>query len=198
MRHGVIADVRTTQSLGVDINARDLDGKTALELCEEFAENAIAQELIRLGSDLTIRLGAKSDTLLHRAARRENYGFAMLLLGNDFPVNTPNKRGDTAAHIAASKHHEFLMKLLLSRGADANIENHAGNTPLHVAARNGNSVVIRHLVSAGADANQTNARRRTPLDEAIGNRHEETVREIRNCGGERQADRERLLFKMLD
>ncbi len=88
VRQGAIADVRTAQSLGVDINAKNIDGKTALELCEEFAENGIALELIQIGCDQTIRLGAYSDTLLHRAARRENYGFAMLLLGNGFPVDT--------------------------------------------------------------------------------------------------------------
>jgi ankyrin repeat protein len=198
VRKGGIAEIRSAQSLGVDINAKDLDRKTALELCEEYAENAIALELIQFGCDTGIRLGAHEDTLLHRAVRRENYGFATLLLGSSFPVDTPNNRGDTATHIAASKHHEFLMKLLLAHGANVDIENHAGNTPLHVAARNGNSVAIRHLVKAGAAVNPTNARKRTPLDEAIGKRHQETVRELLSCGGESQADRDRPLFKMLD
>ncbi|MEZ6137033.1 MAG: ankyrin repeat domain-containing protein [Pirellulaceae bacterium] len=197
VRQGDIDDVRTAHSLGVDINAKDIDRKTALELCEEFAENAIALELIQFGCDTGIRIGAFADTLLHRAVRRENYGFAMLLLGSGFPVDTPNNRGDTATHIAASKHNEFLMKLLLAHSADVNIENLAGNTPLHVAARNGNSVVVRHLVNAGAAVNSTNARKRTPLDEAIGSRHEETIRKLRSYGGERQADCDRPLFKML-
>ena len=198
VRHGVIGDVRAALAEGVDINAKDLDRKTALELCEEYAENAIALELIQFGCDTGIRLGAFADTLLHRAVRRENYGFAMLLLGSGFPVDTPNNRGDTATHIAASKYHEFLMKLLLAHGADVNIENHTGNTPLHVAARNDNSFAIRHLVKAGAAVNPINARKRTPLDEAIGNRHDETVRELRSYGGERRDDRDRPLFKMLD
>lgn len=130
VRRGCIADVRTTLLLGIDINAKNIFGKSALELCEEFAQNTIALELIQLGCDKSIRLGASSDTLLHQAVRRENFGFAKLLLESGFPVNSQNNRGDTSAHIAARKHHEFLMKLLLAHGANANAVNQAGNTPL--------------------------------------------------------------------
>jgi ankyrin repeat protein len=130
-------------SAGVDVDARDAEGTTALI--------AAATERSMLVS------------LLAGDADRSEIVALLLAAGAD--VAARDKDGATPLHLATS-HNDRTVTLLLAAGADVTLRDARGLTPLHRAvgrAENGCAAVIEMVLAAGSDVNTRDGDGRTPL-----------------------------------
>lgn len=76
------------------------------------------------------------NTILHHAARYDNYPLLFKLLDEDVSdiINATNHNGDTFLHIlGAFACHDKMEEILKDESIDVNIANLDGNTPLHLA-----------------------------------------------------------------
>jgi len=150
------ADAQTAKALlslpsgGVDANARDEDGLTALMYAAMYAGADCVELLLEKGGDPNAK--SKSDvTALMLAVDRPDK--VRLLLAKGADVNAKSKQGHTALSIAAGRasgreESSEVVKALLDHGADLGVTNILG-----AAARSGDIAVVKLLSERGADPN---------------------------------------------
>ena len=157
-RSGDSAAVRSLLASGVDVNAADGDGLTALHAAAERGHDEVVEHLLarRADAGATTRIG--SYTPLHLAALGAHAEVAEMLVeaGADPNAVTTNS-GVTALHLAAAAIDGApTVEVLLQHGADPNArEASAGQTPLMFAAAENQADAIRELTGAGADPSLT-------------------------------------------
>ena len=153
---------------GVDVNATNPGGPTALSLAARSNENPeMVLALVRAGADLDARASYLDEAPLHlAAANNENPEVALALINAGSDVNVGNRHGDTPLLRAlyANENPEVALALI-EAGADVNARELATSaTPLHRAASfSRGPEVAAALIQAGADLNARNARGATPL-----------------------------------
>ena len=128
---------------GVDINARDPTGKTALHIAAEHGNVTSVHVLQRHGVELNIETYSKGI-----GRDRDIWGRA------------------TALYLACSHGHSEVVQILLDAGADVNSRNCSMRTPLMQAARGGHSACVEQLLDHGADHMIRDINEFTPLHEA--------------------------------
>ena len=145
--------VRTLLQQGVDVNAAQGDGMTALHWAAERGDIEIAEMLVYAGAnaEATTRIGAH--TPLHVASRAGSAAVVELLLIFGGSVDTPTATtGATPLHLAAASGNTDVVRMLLERGADPNArEAEWGQTPLIFAAAQNRAPAITVLLAGGAD-----------------------------------------------
>ncbi|MCC6127993.1 MAG: ankyrin repeat domain-containing protein, partial [Chlamydiae bacterium] len=155
---------------GLDLEERDLQGRTPLFLAAVQGHRGIIQRLLSQGA----RLDASSneqETVLHLASF---YGYAQIL--DDFLkdplglklIHVQDSDGKTPLHRAVwgvSK--PTIVKMLLDHGADPNVLNKYDYTPLHWAAKHGHLESARILLERGANLSSANTNQDTPMDLAL-------------------------------
>lgn len=103
-------------SAGIDINARDKDGCTALIISSEKGDLETAELLIREGADVNIRdMGGY--TALMYVAYNGNLDLAKLLIRNKADVRTRDNDGWTALMFASLGRKTDMVELLKKSGA---------------------------------------------------------------------------------
>ena len=117
---------------GVDVNAKDLDGDTALH--EAFRRNHV--EVVRI----LIQAGARVDercncgrTPIFKASARGCADGVRLLLEAGANLKLSNDAGWTPLHAATAFAHPDVVSLLIGANAEINAVDGDGNTPLHFA-----------------------------------------------------------------
>ena len=144
------AVVRSLLQQGVDVNATEPDGATALHWAARMDDVETAE--------LLIRSGAKADapnrysvTPLALACINGSGKMVDLLLKAGVDPDTAAGDGETALMTAARTGKIEAVKVLLANGADVNAqEGWRGQTALMWAAAEGHTAVIRALVERGA------------------------------------------------
>jgi ankyrin repeat protein len=96
---------------GMDINARDKDGSTALMVASEKGDIEMAQFLIQNGADVNAK-NIDSYTALMYVAYKGNLEIAELLIKHKADVNARDKDGWTALRYASIQGRNDIMKLL--------------------------------------------------------------------------------------
>jgi ankyrin repeat protein len=143
-----LIDLITTR--GSELNEKDNDGKTALDLALDRTDSAVhaftAEKLVLAG----VYSQHPFYTYFAPAVRSSNYNIRL----ND---------GYTVYHYAAREGYTGFIDFLIAKGADCNIKNSSGAAPLHEAARNGKIEAMEKLIAAGADVNMQDAKGNTPL-----------------------------------
>jgi len=137
VRFGLPMQAKEAIDRGADTNFHD-DGLSLLQLAEKHHANEVAGILITAGAN-TDELDKNGDTLLHRSARRGNFGFAHILLEHGVSPNVQNHKGETPLHLAARAGFQYFVKTLLARGADPDIRDNAGRTAATYAFLSGES-----------------------------------------------------------
>ena len=134
----------------VDVNARTVDGTTALHLAVERDDAKMAEGLVRAGADVHAanRYGIRP---LAIAAVNGNAAIVGLLLDAGADPNAGLSSGETSVMTAARAGKVEALKLLLSRGGDANFRDPRGQTALMWAAARNNADAVRALIAARAD-----------------------------------------------
>jgi ankyrin repeat protein len=117
----------------------------------------------------------KSNTELHRAAKKGDAKKIKKLLDVGVDINYEGSSGCTALHLATDCGHEAVVRVLLSNGADPMAKSSEGRTPLHSAARIGHTAVVRLLLEQGVDVEAKDPSGSTALHIAAYNGHESVV-----------------------
>ncbi|CAB0043910.1 unnamed protein product [Trichogramma brassicae] len=122
----------------VDINARDNEGDTPLNVAAACGNRNSTELLLRRGGDPNL-VNNKGMTALHLICERSDVGdqaerfFAVNdEIGQQVLINARDNFGNIPLHLALNRGHRNLVGLLLRRGSDPNLANAEGSTPLHV------------------------------------------------------------------
>lgn len=107
-------------SKGVDINARDKRGVTALHWAISTGKYPLAEFLIQKGADVKVSI-----------------------------ATMPGAEGATPLHFAAGHGQARLVSLLLSKGADPTAKTKNGQTPLDIATEYKQDEIVKLLSTVG-------------------------------------------------
>jgi ankyrin repeat protein len=135
---------------GVDINAKNDEGVTALFRAVQCSNVDAACELIQMGANLTTR-SEDGNTLLHNIAKL-NFDLPCIddVLSKLKSIDICNDDGETPLHLAA-KSPSNIFAQLVARGASLNKKDKSGNTPLRLATESG---MVNNLAIALKNTNQ--------------------------------------------
>ena len=172
----------------IDINAVDLDGRSALHALAADSHqpckwnNETVRILLSAGIDLdkVDRLGR---TALHWAAATGKVSVASQILlvsaGRSLArARAATERGRTALHLAAENNHAEMVKLLLRNGALKEATSDGNWTALLNAAKNGHEETVDALLSADANVNARTSSGMTALHWAAELNHIGVVKRI--------------------
>ena len=173
---GELSEVRRLLSLGVNPNAIDDDGETALHIAAINGHVEVVKMLLAAGADLEVKGGIFGMTALIYATNQEHAEVAKILLSAGADVNAVGTFGSTALMNAAAGRHTEIVKMLLSAGANPNAANSNDGTALKLAAIKGRTENVKVLLDAGANPYAVDDQGRTPLIWASRNGQNEIVK----------------------
>ena len=156
--------VRALLQQGVDVNAPQADGATALHWAAHWDALEAADLLIRAGADVNAAndLGV---TPLWLACSNGNAGMVETLLASGASPNATRSTGETALMTCARPGSLGAVTALLAHGANVNArENMRGQTALMWAVANRHPDVARALVAHGADIHARSGVRRVVVN----------------------------------
>ena len=148
------AALRAEIARGVDVNAAQVDGTTALHWAAYYDDAETAALLVKSGANVNA-LNRYGVPPLARASTNGNAAVVRLLLDAGADANASMKGGETPLMLAARSGSADTVKALLVRGAKHDARESHGQTALMWAAAEGHAPVMRALVEAGADVNAT-------------------------------------------
>jgi hypothetical protein len=160
---------------GLDLDARNQFGESALLLSAHSGEPSAVKTLIRRGADLDAR-DKRGRTLVHLAARNPDPQMLRLVLSRDdeTSVDVRDNDGATALHLATS---DTCRDLLLAKGASVDAQTtSSGETPLMTLC--GSDASYSTLKTAIDRAERLDTRDnegRTALDHAVAARTADAI-----------------------
>jgi ankyrin repeat protein len=175
------ASVRTLLETGIDVNAAQVDGTTALHWAAYHDDAETVALLVRAGARVNAvnRYGVPP---LAQACTNGNAAIVKLLLEAGADANATMKGGETVLMLAARSGNDDAVKALLARGANPKSHERLGQTALMWAAAEGHTAVVRALIEAGADINAKVESGFTPFFFAVREGHLEVVRAFLEAG----------------
>jgi len=145
------AAARTLLQRGMNVNAPQPDGATALHWAVYQDDLETADLLIRAGANVRA-MNREGASVLSLACINGNADMIERLLKAGADPNERLANGETPLMLAARTGKVDAISVLFSHGAAVNAkENLRGTTPLMSAAANGNADAIKVLVEHGAD-----------------------------------------------
>ncbi len=148
--------VRALIKKGLDVNAAQGDGTTALHWAAMKGDAELTQLLIYAGANLraTTRIGAYTPLFL--AARGGHFDVVSALVAAGADVKTATANGTTPLMIAAAAGDTKTVTTLVENGSDVNArERYSGETPLMFAAGFNRAEAAKLLLARGADPKLT-------------------------------------------
>ncbi|HXG90718.1 MAG TPA: ankyrin repeat domain-containing protein [Vicinamibacterales bacterium] len=144
--------VRALLKQGMDVNAAQGDGMTALHWAARQGDVELAQMLLYAGANVkaSTRLGGYTPLLMAAQVGHATMLEMLIKSGADAKVATAN--GTTPLMMAATAGKADAVKLLLDHGADPNVKESArGETALMFAANFNRVDAMKALLDKGAD-----------------------------------------------
>ncbi len=135
---------------GINIEARDINGLSALFVAIHLKNQKAFQYLLNHGANVNAQNTLKRTPLIEAVVHKE-FKMVQTLIQNGADINIPTSRGNTPLIVAAENGDTKTIDLLVEHGADIDHQNEEGETALFQAARNGHFRVVRHLVKHGSD-----------------------------------------------
>ena len=182
---------------GVDINAHDDEGNTALHIAASKSNESqghinVVKALLNKGAKIDIQNNNQSTPILNALLSR-NISIIKLLLaygadckqilkiavkGNYAVLNLLLEHGSNHDlwYLGCMLNNEFIIKRLLDAGADKNTQDNFGNSAIHVAAEKGHVDVVRLLLENGADMDVQDNCSNTAISKAAEKGHVDVVR----------------------
>lgn len=147
---------------GMDKNAQNARGKTALMQASEAGHKKVVKALLQYGvkTELT---DADGSTALILAAGNDHHECVRALIDAAADVNAKNAKGWTALAMAAYRGHAKSTEVLLKTSRDALAKSDALSRALMVSALLGHSDIARLLLDAGAPVNTSIEKQQTAL-----------------------------------
>lgn len=152
--------IRRLRASGVDVNAANAVGDTALHVAVESRARDAIKELLAAGADVTRRNRA-GETAFAVAVRRGDLAAVAVLRPQVAKVDL-----DRGLIVAAATGDLPMTQQLLADGASANAVDANNDSALMLAVRAAQATVIDALLSAGAKTSVADARGRSPLWQA--------------------------------
>ena len=146
--------IRDLLQEGADVDARQIDGMTALHWAVFHDDVDVAGLLVRSGADVNAetRYGIPP---LAVASTNGNATIVGLLLDAGADPNEYLEGGETVLMIAARTGNLEVVAGLLAKGADPNAQERRDQTALMWAAADGHVPVVEALIDAGAEVDAT-------------------------------------------
>ncbi|MBO9481659.1 ankyrin repeat domain-containing protein [Salinisphaera sp. G21_0] len=164
---------------GADVNARTVNGDTALKMASDNLKINIPmiKSFANAGFDVNAPCNYLGSTMLACAAEACDWGFVDELMAKGADINGPKhiKTEYTPLHYAAEEGQLEAIKALIAKGADVSAQTEKGVTPLHYAAAQGQPEAIDALIAAGADVNARTKNGFTPLHYAAAQGQQEAI-----------------------
>ena len=175
------ASLRVLLEQGVDVNAPQVDGMTALHWAVYQDELETAKLLVKSGADAQAanRYGVRPLSL---ACTNGNAAMVEWLLEAGADPNTTLRGGETVLMTASRTGKVGPVKVLLARGADVNAKERRDQTALMWAAAEGHVAVVERLLEARADFRTALGSGYTPLFFAVREGRTEVVRVLLKTG----------------
>lgn len=123
-----IDDIEGLVRGGADINARNEEGLTLLQMAVRDRMDDIAEKLLSFGADVNLKSLQNGYTALHYAADKGDEDLVDLLLTHKADPNITDKRKQSPLHIAAEGGEEEIVKKLVAAGTDVLLEDHLKRT----------------------------------------------------------------------
>jgi ankyrin repeat protein len=163
VRHYNSEAVQSLLDKGMDINAKNKDGQTALMAAASkglVGQGTETEELIKIvkllldkGADVNVK-DIKNYTALMEAASSGNTEIVKLLLDKGADPKAGDLSHNTTLNKAIAGGYADIVKLLLNKDADIDIAGNKDGAYLMDAAYHGNATIINLFLDRGADINQ--------------------------------------------
>jgi len=145
------AEVRRLLQAGLEVNASQADGATALHWAAYHGDTALARLLLEAGADTAVA-NRNGSTPMWLAANQGDAAMLQTLLEGGASANEELPLGRRPLMLAARSGVVAAVQVLLDQGAEPNAsETQRGTNALMQAADQGHAEVIALLVANGAD-----------------------------------------------
>ncbi len=161
---------------GVDVDAKNKNGATAMHVAASAPVPALCQQLVLRGSKAIDLADGNGTTPLLNAALTCQTATAEYLIAQGAAVDAANEGGWTPLMAAGVVGDEKTLKLLLDKGAKIGATDVSGQTPMHFAALGGKLPALELLLKAGLDVDTPSKIGVTPLRLAAAQGHLEAVK----------------------
>jgi ankyrin repeat protein len=169
IRNGDMEEVNDLLNEGVDVNAKDFKGYSALPVAAFNNNMEMVRLLLDKGVDVNGK-GYKGCTALFEALiNNSNFEMAKLLLDKGADINARTVDGNSVLIHAVSKNKQKTAGFLLGRGANPDLRGNSVS-PLTLAVARYNLKIIKRLLDNGADINLRDKEGMTPLLQALATR----------------------------
>ena len=165
----------------VDVNYRNVEGKTAIIFAASRGHDLVVRDLLKAYAAVNHH-DKHGWTALMRAATNGHLVVVRELLKAGAWVNSQIGSSHTALMRAAASSRLPIVQELLEAGAEVDCQNEDGRTALMQAATNGHLLVMQELLKAGASFDRQDKLNRTALTEAAANGHPLVVQELLKVG----------------
>ena len=168
---GDVAEVRTLLRHGVDLNARDGHGRTALHVAAHASHRDVIRELAQAGADMRAKDSRAYDIITIAAVKNDPATVQLAVtLGSD-PKAITSPYDGTALIAAAHLGHVEVVRTLIAAGAPLDHVNNLGWTAAIEAVILGDGgerhqQTLKALVDAGANTRIADRDGVTPLEHA--------------------------------
>ncbi|KAK6540060.1 hypothetical protein TWF694_008890 [Orbilia ellipsospora] len=162
---------------GVDVDHKDINGRTPLLLAAIRGKDEIVQLLIDGGADIESE-DSNGRTPLFRAASSGKIEVVRLLLATGrIDANAKDRYAQMSPlHYAAESGDRGVVQLLLDKGVNIESKDKSGQTPLSRAASLKHADAVQLLLEKGADVESKDHNGHTPLSHAAVSGAETVIR----------------------
>jgi len=176
-RRGDPAVLKLLIDAGVDVNARDQNGWSALRHVRDAERRRAGRDVSEIVALLEVagardEAGARAAVLFDAVAKKDVAGVRQALSAGT-NANARDDRGVPVLVYAAHRGESEIVAALIDAGANVNTRPANDATPLIAAIEGGSVDAVRKLLSAGARVDQADHLRRTPLQVASGRKQTE-------------------------
>ena len=163
---------------GIDANARNADGRTALISAAARGDLEVVKLLVQRGADVNVQDNKRYTALLHAIEGRYDQIGDLLLDHPQLDPNATGLNGVTALISYTWRDRKDAVQKLLDRGANPNAQDNDGDAALHGAAQKGNVEILDLLIAKGAEVDLKNKQGGTALMWAAVFGHENAARRL--------------------
>lgn len=155
---------RTLIALGIDIDAQNLSGKTALSEACQAGKVTMARLLLDKGANVNAT-DASGRSILADSVLSNKEAMVELLLARGANPNIADSMGRNAYHEAAVQQNKSIIRLVRDAGANPLARDRAGNTPFSLVLGTNDEELIKTVL--GSDTTIVDSNGNTPVHIAV-------------------------------